>query len=85
MVGAPRFELGAFGTQNRRATRLRYAPWACQYRNVNHATRRNGSIGAMQAVRGFLKRGMDHLRACGNAKPAGQAAIDFEHGPHIPQ
>ncbi len=28
VVGAPRFELGAFGTQNRRATRLRYAPTA---------------------------------------------------------
>jgi hypothetical protein len=26
MVGTARFELAAYGTQNRRATRLRYAP-----------------------------------------------------------
>ena len=26
LVGAARFELAAFGSQNRRATRLRYAP-----------------------------------------------------------
>jgi hypothetical protein len=28
MVGARRFELPTYGTQNRRATRLRYAPTA---------------------------------------------------------
>ena len=71
MVGAPRFELGAFGTQNRRATRLRYAPRPlpvsqCEPRYKTDRTVIE-SIGATQAFRGFRKRGMDHLGACGNA------------------
>jgi hypothetical protein len=40
MVGAPRFELGTYSTQNCRATWLRYAP--------KHATGRAAFVDAME-------------------------------------
>ena len=35
MVGTARFELATYGTQNRRATRLRYAPNAASLQSVS--------------------------------------------------
>ncbi len=88
VVGAARFELAAFGSQNRCATRLRYAPWPCQYRNAPRATRRiasrAASIRATYLVWRVFERRVDHLVARVDAERARQAAVDFQHRPHIP-
>lgn len=74
MVGAEGFELSTYGTQNRRATRLRYAPTGALLPKIaGKGKRLVAGPGSLFCGNG----GMTHLRALCDAQPLGHSGIDL--------
>lgn len=78
MVGAARIELTTFCTQNRRATRLRYAPTDFPLKGIDRLGKPRRSRGATRPSCKVLRnRRMAHLITGLDPETRGQATIDL--------